>query len=304
MLAVSPLVRALQVAGVCALAGCATAGRTSAPKSAPAFAATERYTWVDAYCSDGAVDLAAIGFERTVDVERRKDAVLLTYDTALATQGCRSTSVWSARRADKLYVYTLEPEAWIELPAGTVCGAEERAPSTGELHFAGDTLEIVTQRSPWCRGFDAHFVYRSTPTAELSGREVVARYIAHFGRGDAAALADLFDDNGALIESFSASRDGQPTRHEGRAAIRAYFERMFTSSRWHAARLLALTPADSGNTRDNALIADLEYMDSELREPLRVRSSFVLAAGEIFESDIQLVTDPQPVAPAGAEPKS
>lgn len=267
--------------------------------STPASAKAERYTWVDAYCSDGTIDLAAVGFERIVDVERRKDRVLLTYETALATQGCSSTSVWTARRQDELYAYALEPEAWVELPAGATCGVQERAPVLGELHFAGDTLEIVTQRSPWCRGYDAHFIYRATPALELESRALALRYVAHFSRGDASALAALFESHGTVIESFSASADGQATRHEGRAAIRAYFERVFTSARWHAARLIALTPGDE----PNVIIADLEYMDSELQEPLRVRSSFVLAGGEIFESDTQLVTDPKP-ALASAEPKS
>jgi hypothetical protein len=288
---------------MCSL-GCATTS-VAPDESLRLPARTDRYTWVDAHCSDGEIDLAGVGFERTVDVERRNDSVLLTYDTALATEGCRALSVWSARPEKDLYLYTLVPEAWVELPAGTVCGEQERATTTGELHFAGDTLEIITQRSPWCRGYDAHFIYRAMPPVELEGRELVARYVAHFSRGDSGALAAMFDGHGALIESFSASADGQPTRHEGRAAIRAYFERVFSSARWHAARLIAVSPGEG----DNVIIADLEYMDSELSEPLRVRSSFVLAAGEIFESDTQLVTDPKPApavpAQAGpAEPKS
>ena len=282
------------------LLGCATT--SAAPQEAMRLPSrTDRYTWVDAHCSDGTIDLAGVGFERTVDVERRMDSVLLTFDTALATEGCRSLSVWTARRVPKQhYLYSLVPEAWVELPAGNVCGEQERAPTLGELHFAGDTLEIITQRSPWCRGYDSHFIYRATPRAReraLDGRELVARYVAHFSRGDAGALAAMFESHGALIEAFSASDDGQPTRHEGRAAIRAYFERVFASARWHAARLIALSPGEG----DNVIIADLEYMDSELSEPLRVRSSFVLAAGEIFESDTQLVTDPKP-APAQAVP--
>jgi ketosteroid isomerase-like protein len=287
------------------LLGCATT--SAAPRDATRLPArTDRYTWVDAHCSDGTIDLAGVGFERTVDVERRMDSVLLTFDTALATEGCRSLSVWTARREPKqLYLYSLVPEAWVELPVGNVCGEQERATTLGELHFAGDTLEIITQRSPWCRGYDAHFIYRAMPHAPLDGRELVARYVAHFSRGDAGALAAMFESRGALIESFSSTPDGQPTRHEGRAAIRAYFERVFASARWHAARLIALSPGEG----DNVIIADLEYMDSELSEPLRVRSSFVLAAGEIFESDTQLVTDPKPApavpAQAGpAEPKS
>jgi len=288
---------------MCSL-GCATSAVVPA-ESLRLPARTDRYTWVDAHCSDGEMDLAGVGFERTVEVERRTGAVLLTFDTALATEGCRSLSVWTARPEKERYLYTLVPEASVGLPAGSVCGAQESATTMGELHFAGDTLEIITQRSAWCRGYDAHFIYRATPPVALDGRELVTRYVAHFSRGDAVALAALFESRGALIESFSASPDGQPTRHEGRAAIRAYFERVFSSARWHAARLIAVSPGEG----DNVFIADLEYMDSELSEPLRVRSSFVLAAGEIFESDTQLVTDPKPApavpAQAGpAEPKS
>jgi ketosteroid isomerase-like protein len=293
-----------------ALIGCAT---TSSDRSLDSGARSrsrvdrDRYVWIDASCSDGAIDLAATGFERTVELEKRGKAMLLTFDTSLATEGCRTTSVWTAEPDAKLYLYQLRPEAWVSWPMRNadpqaktaVCGAEERTAVPGEIHIAGDTLEIVAQRSPWCRGFDAHFIYRSA---------LVARYVAHFSRGDAAALAGLFEDHGALIESFSASADGQPTRHEGRAAIQAYFERAFAGASWHAARLLAFSQGDD----ENVIIADLEYIDSELQEPLRVRASFVLAGGEIYESDTQLITDPKPAAggtagAAGAvavEPKS
>ena len=293
------------------LLGCATTSSDRAiDHGGGARAQLDRYVWIDASCSDGPIDLAATGFERTVEVEKRGKAMLLTFDTSLATEGCRSTSVWTAEPADKLYLYQLRPEAWVSWPMrnadpqakATVCGAEERAAVPGEIHIAGDTLEIVAQRSPWCRGFDAHFIYRSAPSVSLAPEALVARYVAHFSRGDAGALAGLFEDHGALIESFSASADGQPTRHEGRAAIQAYFERAFAGASWHAARLVAFTQGDD----ENVIIADLEYIDSELQEPLRVRASFVLAGGEIYESDTQLVTDPKPLlAPAAAvEPKS
>ena len=271
-------------------------------------AKSERYVWVDARCNDGSIDLASIGFERTVDVEKRTDGYLLTYETKLATDGCRSTAIFGAHAEKELYTYRMQPKAWVSWPmhgsassdaaAVEACGVEEREAALGELHFAGDALEIVLQRSPWCRGFDAHFVYRSVPRAPLSAEAVVARYVAHFSRGDASSLAALFDDQGAVIESFSASKDGQPTRHEGRVAIRAYFERVFASASWHAARLLSLSSGDAASE----VIAELEYIDSELAEPLRVRSSFVLAGGEIFESDTQLVTDPKPIAMAGNKP--
>jgi len=257
------------------------------------------YVWVDAHCSDGPVDLAQVGFERTLDMEKREGGWLLTYETRLATHGCQSTSVWTAQAQDELYLFRLEPQAWVSWPMrGPAasetdrCGVEERDATLGEIHVAGDTLELVTRGSPWCRGFDAHFIYRSAPAQPMQAAALVARYVAHFSRGDAAALSALFESRGTLIEPFTASPDGQPTRHQGRAAIRAYFERVFASATWHAARLLTL--GVGGEAGANEIVADLEYIDSELAEPLRVRSSFVLAGGEIFESDNQLVTDPNP----------
>jgi len=266
--------------------------------------------WVDARCSDGPIDLAAVGFERTVDLAKRGKSYVLTFDTKLATEGCQTTSVWTAEPEADLYSYRMSPESWVSWPmsartgvvgpAGGACGAEEREPVLGEIHRAGDALELVMQRSPWCRGFDVHFVFRAIPRPSLEPAELVARYVAHFDRGDALSLAQLFESQGVLIESFTATQDGQPARHEGRTAIAAYFERVFASSSWHAARLLAL----SGGDDPSVITADLEYMDSELAEPLRLRASFVLAGGEIFESEAQLVTDPKPAhaVALGAEP--
>jgi hypothetical protein len=291
------------------LAGCG--GVAPSPRDALAGSRTtldvERYVWVDAHCSDGPIDLAAIGFERSVDLEKRGKSYVLTFDTRLATQGCQTTSVWTAEPEGQLYAFRMRPEAfvtWLSVSGlsvsgpgaslGGKCGPEEREAVTGEIHRAGDALELVLQRSPWCRGFDAHFVFRGVPRPVLEPAALVARYVAHFDRGDALSLAQLFESGGTLIESFSATKDGQPARHEGRQAIQAYFERVFASASWHAARLVALSEGDD----PSVIIADLEYMDSELKEPLRVRSSFVLAGGEIFESDAQLVTDPKPLVVA------
>lgn len=294
------------VCGALALAGCG--GHAPEPgdaRRARAARDVEHYVWVDARCSDGTIDLAATGFERTVELQRREDGYLMTFDTELATQGCRALSVWTAHAERELYAYRFVPEAWVHEPrAGGApsergCGPEEREPVLGEIHRAGDTLELVLQRSPWCRGFDAHFVLKGAPPPVLRPQDVVARYVAHFARGDAGALAALFERTGALIEGFSESADGRPTRHEGRAAITAYFERAFAGASWHAARLVSLQRGD----RPSEISADVEYIDSELKEPLRVRASFVLAAGEIFESDLQLVTDPQP-AEAASPPAS
>ncbi len=258
-------------------------------------AAPRRYVWLDTSCSDGEVDLAALGFERSVELRTTTDGgLVLTFDTALATTGCWSTSVWKAEPLAAGYRFV--PEAWITQPADQPCGMEERKPVLGELEVSLDGLVIVTRQSPWCRGLDARFVYRAagaSATAQQleSPTRIAARYMAHFERGDAEALADLFSTEGSLVEPFSATEDQQPARHEGRAAIRSYFEHAFTSVQWHAVRVRSF------ETRADTVIADFEYMDAALAEPLRARNLLVLAGGEVFESEIQLVTDPKPTEP-------
>jgi hypothetical protein len=277
-----------------ALCGCASAPRATGPGQGidAERAQVRHYVWTSASCSDGSIDLAALGFERTLEVERTKGATLLTLETAIATRGCRSTSVWKVTDAEE--GKRIEPEAWVRQPSGESCGLEERAPVLGTLRFLDERLEITTRSSPWCRGLDARFRYTESPVPALDAERVAARYVAHFARGDADALARLFAIDGSLIEPFTATEDGQLKRHEGRDAVRAYYARAFASVPWQTARLLALErDANSG-----AIIADVEYMDGLLAEPLRVRIALVLAGYELLEAEVQLVTDPRAAAAA------
>jgi hypothetical protein len=279
-----------------ALHGCAAAPRTTEPS--PILSAdrvnVRHYVWTGASCSDGAIDLAALGFERTLELERTPDAMLLTLETALATRGCRSTSVWKV--SDATEGKRIEPEAWVIRPSGDSCGLEERAAVLGTLRFLDERLEITTRSSPWCRGLDARFRYIEAPVPALDAERIAARYVAHFARGDADALARLFALDGSLIEPFSATEDGQLKRHEGRDAVRAYYQRAFASVPWQTARLLALEP----DTATGAMIAEVEYMDGLLAEPLRLRIALVLAGYELLEAEMQLVTDPRAAVPVAS----
>jgi hypothetical protein len=250
-----------------------------------------RWTWVEAECNDGALDLARLGFERefTLDVQEREGSLLLTFDTELVTAGCSATSVWSARPAGDAERWLLQPQAVVSVPVEGECGARERDATLGTLRMSADVFEIVTQRSSWCRGFDARFVYRRAPARRLLPRDVVTRYVAHFNRGDANALADLFVDSGALVEPFTRTGDGNYKRHEGRGRVRAWYANAFASAPWHALRLLSVAPGGD----DGHVIAQWEYMDPHLSEPLVGRNLFVVAGGEIYETEIQLVSDPK-----------
>jgi len=258
--------------------------------------AGSRWTWVEAECNDGALDLARLGFEREFTLDVREGSLLLTFDTELVTAGCSATSVWLARPAGDAELWQLEPQAVVSEPPDGECGARERDATLGTLRMSSDVFEIVTHRSSWCRGFDARFVYRRAPARRLSPHDVVVRYVAHFNRGDARAIADLFVDSGALVEPFTRTDDGNYKRHEGRARVRVWYENAFSSAPWHALRLLALSPgAETGH-----VIAQWEYMDPHLSEPLTGRNLFVVAGGEIYETEIQLVSDPKPRSEAGS----
>jgi hypothetical protein len=265
-----------------------------------------RFEWVEAECNDGALDLAALGFERSLSVQAQAGSLLLTFVTRLATRGCAQTSVWQAKPANEAELWHLDPQALVGLPPGAACGAVEREAIDGSLRIEGDELEVITHRSPWCRGFDARFVYRRVETRALSPQEVVIRYIAHFDRGDADSVARLFEANASMVEPFTRTPDGSYARHEGREALRGWYASAFSGASWHAMRLLGLETRDQGQ-----LVANWEYMDANLAEPLRGRNLFLIAEGEIYETEVQLVTDPvrkssaeasaAPVVPASRE---
>jgi hypothetical protein len=250
------------------------------------------FMWVEAECNDGPLDLAGLGFDRELTLGVGGPDLTLTFDTDIASQACFSTAVWSAKPASEGGLWRFEPRALVTLPPEQKCGANESEPTDGILHMSGEVLEIGLHRSPWCRGFDARFVYRRVEPKRLDARRVVTRYVAAFARADAAAMAALFVDAGALVEPFTKTDDGNYKRHEGRAAVRAWYASAFASAPWLALRLLSIEPGAA----EGQLIARWEYMDAHLAEPLRGRNLFVIAGGEIFETELQLVDDPKPIA--------
>lgn len=280
------------VVGVVPASACRGRGTRDEPTARPvrdvvAEFAVGRFEWVQAECNDGALDLAALGFERSLAVQAQAGSLLLTFDTVLATTGCAQTSVWQAKPAAQSEGWHFEPQALVGLPPGAECGAVEREPVDGSLRIDGDELEVVTHRSPWCRGFDARFVYRRVESRLLSPQEVVVRYIAHFDRGDADSVARLFEAGASMVEPFTRTADGSYARHEGREALRGWYASAFSGASWHGMRLLGLETRGQGQ-----LVANWEYMDANLAEPLRGRNLFLIAEGEIYETEVQLVTDP------------
>lgn len=288
----------LALVASCAWSACAARqGESAAPSGAIALSPLDKahFRWVSAQCVDGVLDLARQGFERTLTTEVYGGKLRFTYDTRLAQPECISTEVWSLQpSAAGQWQFTADAE--VRLPAEKPCGAASfdtrpnDAVGQGVVQIAGDTLEELRFGSPWCRGFDARFVYQRIPNPPLDRDEIIRRYVAHWNRRDAHAVASLFADQGALVEPFTRSNDGLPVRHEGRAKIEAWLSQAFGSVPWFA---LQLTDIQSFDDNGQSL-ALWRYFDPGLAEPLYGRNLFVLAGGEIFATELQLVSEPVP----------
>lgn len=257
-----------------------------------------RYVWREARCVDGALPLAHLGFERELRTEVHGRRVLMVFDTRLARDDCRELLAWDALYDEEVQYWDFWAPARIVRPVDVACGVMDLGEHGGTLEVDGDELAVTTFRSPWCRGFDASFVYQRVAPRALDERDLLERYVLHFNRRDRAGLTQLFSPQATLLEPFSKTDDGSMQRHVGRRAVLAWHERAFAGSGWSAMRLTDLRRGGDGTT----WIADWDYMDSELAEPIRGRTLFVMADRQIFLIELQLVTSPQPRPPrSGAD---
>jgi hypothetical protein len=258
-----------------------------------------RFMWVSAQCVDGVLDLAKTGFERTLRTEVHGSSLRFTYDTRVVQPDCVSTEVWTLE-PEVAGQWQFSPGAQVSLPAGAPCGAAADSVGHGVIRVSGEILEELRFASPWCRGFDVRFVYRRVPNAVLTPDEIIRRYVAHWNRRDAQAVAGLFAEHGLLIEPFTRSVDGAPVRHEGRAALEGWLSAAFATTPWLAMQLRSIEPlAEAGQT-----LAVWHYRDPRLAEPLVGRNLFLLAGGEIFTTELQLLSEPATRASARVDPVS
>lgn len=248
-----------------------------------------RWQWIEAHCTEGPLDLAARGFAQELRIESDDEGLLLTYDQNFAAESCIQTIVQRARPREDGRHFTMVEEVRVAQPATAECAGSMEQERIGEVRRAGDLLEVLVQRSfVWCNGFEARMVYAPAPSAMLAADQIVRRYAAHFNRRDAARVAALFADSGSLVEPFHVTRTGGASRHDGRRAVQAYYAETFSGVPWLAFQLGDVTPGES----DGQVIADWQYMDPRVSAPFAGRSHFTIAAGEIFESRIELTEPP------------
>ncbi len=261
-----------------------------------------QWRWVEAHCTEGPLDLASQGFEQELRVQATDQGWLLIYDQTWSQGECTQTVVQRAESLPDTHEFRMVEEIRIGEPSTDECTGNLEQARRGEVRRNGQVLEVLVQRSfNWCNGFVARMVYVPAVAAPLSNAQIARHYAAHFNRRDAARVAGLFASAGSLVEPFQVTRTGAATRHDGRDAVQQWYAETFAGVEWLALRPTAILPGDG----DNGVVLRWAYMDPRLEEPFEGQNFFTIAAGEIFESRIELTAPPPEFnaeeSPAGGE---
>jgi hypothetical protein len=260
-------------------------GRSGGPRVGPEVGGTQ-WRWVEAHCTEGPLDLGSRGFEQQLRIAADDHGLLLTYDQVFAAEQCAHTVVQRAAPLPRSNEFQITEEVRVAQPATDACAGRIEAPRRGEVRMNGQFLEVLVQRSfVWCNGLEVRHVYLPGSPTALTNEQIARHYVAHFNRRDANAIAGLFAESGSLVEPFQVTHTGGATRHDGRAAVRAWYADTFAGVEWLALKL------DQVQASEQSLVVDWSYMDPRLEDPFQGRNHFTIAAGEIFESRIE-VTEP------------
>jgi len=241
-----------------------------------------RWTWVEAYCTEGPLDLASRGFQRTAEVTSDDDGLLFVYDHVFQASGCQETVAQRATPGDNRdAAWAMREESRVTLGE---CETQPEPDRPGDVRMRGQFLEVYVQRSKWCNGLEVRMVYAPAQPVQRTPDILARHYATHFNRQDARNLTLLFSDAGSLVEPFNLSPTGGPTRHDGRAAIFGWFQEAFSNTPWLAMKVTGLEPGPT----PNSVVMDWHYMDPRLDAPFAGRNRFTVAGGEIFETSVEI----------------
>jgi hypothetical protein len=262
-----------------------------------------RWRWVEAHCTEGPLDLSSRGYAATLRVHEEDGGLTLITDQTFANEQCEHTLVTRAVLPQPGADWQMEEVVRLALPPTRECFARPEEPRPGEVRVTNGRLEVLVQRSHvWCNGLEVRMVYERLPETLLSPDEIVRTYAAYFTLGNADRIAGLFADAGSLLEPFTRTDTGDPYRHDGRERVHRWFTEMFATAPWRAMRI---TNIDAAEGQGGAVLRTVawEYMDPRLEEPLNGRTRFTIAAGEIFEAQIELTSAPneRPLEQTGQE---
>ena len=270
-----------------------------------------QWRWVEAHCTEGPLDLASRGFSQTLRISQEDPAqaggaLRLTYDQQYANEQCAQTVIQRVSPPPTPGELQVDEVLRVAVPPTPECFGRPEQPRPGEVRRAGNRLEVLVQRSNWCNGFEVRMVYEPQRQDLLENDQIARRFAALFSLGDADRLATLFAETGSLLEPFTVTDTGDPYRHDGRQAVRTWFTETFAGTPWRAMRISEMAAADQPHTT----VAQFEYMDPRLVQPVRGRVRLTVAAGEIFEAHIELLDNPvmtpeaSSAAPSSAAPAS
>ncbi len=251
-----------------------------------------QWRWVEAFCTEGPLDLLSRGYAAKLRVHEREGGLTLVTDEVLATEQCEHTVMLRATPPQQGADWQMEEVARVAVPSTRECFGRPEEPRPGEVRVTDGRLEVLVQRSQWCNGLEVRMVYERAPDSLLTDDEIIRRYAANFGRGDAESMAALFAETGSLLEPFTRTETGDPYRHDGRPAVERWFTETFQTTPWRALRIVEIQEGEA-QTGASQRIVTWEYMDARLEEPLTGRTRFTIAAGEIFEALIQLTSEPR-----------
>lgn len=258
----------------------------SGPRQALGEIANTRWRWVEASCTEGPLNLSERGFQDEMQILQETTGYALVHDQAFTAENCKRTIVQMATpgAGGPEDDWQMSEEQRIALPATPACEGIPERPRPGEVRRVGNRLEVLVQRSDWCNGYEVRMAYEPVANAPLRDEQVISRYAISFNRRNASAIGSLFADAGSLVEPFTTNEDGSATRHDGRDAVVAWFTESFQNLPWVALRLTGVSPGSAPGHFN----VTWEYMDPRLETPLTGLSKFTLAAGEIYEAEMEL----------------
>lgn len=258
-----------------------TAQNVSSP-AAPLLALDNtRWSWTHATCDDGQHQLDALGFDDRLHVTAIGHGVRLTHQLMMEAEGCAETVVtWVS--ADGA-AFRFADQARVADAADRACVDGWPREHTGEIQHQhqheADTLELRVHRSALCGGYDIRHSYRRVTRAQPNDHALIRQVVVGLALRDADVITEHFAAQSSLVVPKPAREGGGQLRFEGRSAVRGWFIGMVRSVAWIGARILDITETSTGH-----YTVRVEYMDSELSEPLLAQLVVTLADGEIYEA--------------------
>lgn len=238
-----------------------------------------QWSWVEAHCTDGPLDLREREFSEVVRVDAVDDGLLLTRDQSIDGD-CQRTLVHRARRREERK-WTLMEETRVFSPATESCEGRPDPDRPGEVRLNGEFLEVLVQRSvAWCSGFEVRMVYAPREPKHLEPEALARHYVSELNRRDPAAIAELFSEAGSVVDAYQRTAASTALRLEGRPAIASWFEQFFSGTEWSTVQLQSVEVEQGGQQ----VVARWKYMDPRVEEPLEGETRLTVGGGEIFEA--------------------